>query len=57
MMGVRGEKGWARTKARALLDYDAAHLTKGGPAKAGGLTASSLPLLDCAHWYIVQQRQ
>ena len=27
---------------------DAAHPLEGGPAEAGGLTASSLPLLDCA---------
>ena len=34
--------------ASALLDYDAARPLEGGPAEAGGLTASSLPLLDCA---------
>ena len=47
-VGIRGEEGRARAEAWAMLDYDAAHPPEGGPAKARGFTASSLPLLDCA---------
>ena len=47
-VGVRGEEGWARAEAQALLDYDAVLPRKGSPAEARGLTASSLSLLDCA---------
>ena len=48
-VGIWGE-GWARAEDRALLDYDAARLPEGSPAETGGLTASSLPLLDRARW-------
>ena len=46
IVGFRGGEGQARAEARALLDNDAARPTKGSPAEVGGLTASSLPLLD-----------
>ena len=36
-------EGQVRAEARALLDYDAARPSEGGPAEAEGLTASSLP--------------
>ena len=46
--GLEEGEGRARAEAPALLDYDAARPPEGGPAEVGGLTASSLPLLDCA---------
>ena len=49
---IRRGEGWARAEVRALLDYDAACPPKGGSAKAGDLMASSLPLLDRAHWQV-----
>ena len=47
-VGIRGGEGRAQAEAWAPLDYDAAHPPKVGPAEAGGLMVSSLPLLDCA---------
>ena len=48
IVGVRGGKGRGRAEARARLDYDTTRPPEGGPAETGGLTASSLLLLDCA---------
>ena len=45
---IREEEGRVRAEGRCLLDYDAARPPKGGPTEAGGLTASSLPLWECA---------
>ena len=45
-VGIRGEDSRTRAEARNLLDYDAARPPEGGPAKSGGLMASSQPLLD-----------
>ena len=47
-VGSRGGDGRARVEARTRLDYDAARPPEGGPAEAEGLTASNLPMLDCA---------
>ena len=47
-VGIREGESQARVEARALLDYGAALPTEGGPAETGGLTALSMPLLDCA---------
>ena len=52
IVGVRGRDGRAWAEAWALLDCDAARPPEGSAAEAkaeaGGLTASSLPLLDYA---------
>ena len=45
-MRIRGGGSQAQAEARALLGYNAARAPEGGPAEAGGLTASSVPLLD-----------
>ena len=46
--GVSGGEGRVQAEAWALLDYDAARPPESGSSEARDLTASSLPLLDCA---------
>ena len=40
------EANRCEAEALVLLDYNAARPPEGGPAEVGGLTASSVPLLD-----------
>ena len=54
IVAVKGGGSWAQAETQTLLDYADHHHpaegspAEGSPAKAGGFTASSLPLLDRA---------